>query len=41
MKRLKLSSAVRSLADYVTDFGDETVLVTRFKTDVLLRRSSR
>ena len=29
MKRLKLSSAVRSLADYVTDFGDETVLVTQ------------
>ncbi|HMH49218.1 MAG TPA: hypothetical protein VK548_03225 [Candidatus Acidoferrum sp.] len=29
MKRLKLSSAVRSLADYITDFGDETVLVTQ------------
>ena len=29
MKRLKLSSAVRSLADYVTDFADETVLVTQ------------
>ncbi len=28
MKRLKLSSAVRSLADYVADFGDETVVLT-------------
>ena len=34
MKRLKLSSAVRSLADYVTDFGDETALVTQGKRDV-------
>ena len=31
MKRLRLSAAVRSLADYVTDFGDETVLVTEGK----------
>ena len=29
MKRLKLSSAVRPLADYVTDFADETVLITQ------------
>ena len=29
MKRLKLSSAVRPLADYVTDFADETVLLTQ------------
>ena len=28
MKRLKLSSAVRPLADYVADFGDETVVLT-------------
>ena len=34
MKRLKLSSAVRSLADYVTDFGNETVLVTQGKRAV-------
>ena len=34
MKRLKLSSAVRSLADHVTDFGDETVLVTQGKRAV-------
>ena len=34
MKRLKLSSAVRSLADYVIDFGDETVLVTQGKRAV-------
>ncbi len=29
MKRLKLSSAVRPLADYVADFGDETVVLTK------------
>ena len=34
MKRLKLSAAVRSIADYVTDFGDETVLVTQGKRAV-------
>ena len=34
MKRLKLSSAVRPLADYVTDFADETVLVTQGKRAV-------
>lgn len=28
MKKLKLSSAVRPLADYVADFGDETVVLT-------------
>jgi len=28
VKRLKLSSAVRPLADYVADFGDETVVLT-------------
>jgi antitoxin (DNA-binding transcriptional repressor) of toxin-antitoxin stability system len=28
VKRLKLSSAVRSLADYVAEIGDETVVVT-------------
>ncbi len=28
MKRLKLSSAVRPLADYVAEFGDETVVLT-------------
>ena len=34
MRRLKLSSAVRPLAEYVTDFGDETVLVTEGKRAV-------
>ena len=34
MKRVKLSSAVRSLADYVTDLGNETVLVTQGKRAV-------
>ena len=34
MKRLKLSSAVRPLADYVTDFADETVLLTQGKRAV-------
>ena len=34
MKRLKLSSAVRPLADYVTDFADETVLFTQGKRAV-------
>ena len=34
MKRLKLSSAIRSLADYVTNFSDETVLVTQGKRAV-------
>jgi hypothetical protein len=34
VKRLKLSSAVRPLADYVTDFGDETVLFTQGKRAV-------
>ena len=28
MKRLKLSSAVRPLADYVADFRDETLVLT-------------
>ena len=28
MKRLRLSSAVRPLADYVADFRDETVVLT-------------
>jgi len=28
VKRLKLSSAVRPLVDYVADFGDETVVLT-------------
>jgi hypothetical protein len=28
VKRLKLSSAVRPLADYIADFGDETVVLT-------------
>lgn len=28
MKRLKLSSAVRPLAEYIADFGDETVVLT-------------
>ena len=28
MKRLKLSSAVRPLADYVAEIGDETVVLT-------------
>jgi len=28
VKRLRLSSAVRPLADYVADFGDETVVLT-------------
>lgn len=28
MKKLKLSSAVRPLADYVADFRDETVVLT-------------
>ena len=28
MKRLKLSSAVRPVADYVAEFGDETVVLT-------------
>jgi antitoxin (DNA-binding transcriptional repressor) of toxin-antitoxin stability system len=28
VKRLKLSSAVRPLADYVADFSDETVVLT-------------
>ena len=28
MKRLKLSSAMRPLADYVSDLSDETVVVT-------------
>ena len=34
MKRLKLSLAVRPLADYVTDFGDEMVLLTQGKRAV-------
>ena len=34
MKRLELSAAVRPLADYVTDFGDETVLLTEGKRAV-------
>jgi len=28
VKRLKLSSALRPLADYVADFGDETIVLT-------------
>jgi antitoxin (DNA-binding transcriptional repressor) of toxin-antitoxin stability system len=28
VKRLRLASAVRPLADYVADFGDETVVLT-------------
>jgi antitoxin (DNA-binding transcriptional repressor) of toxin-antitoxin stability system len=34
VKRLKLSSAVRPLAEYVTDFGNETVLFTKGKRAV-------
>ena len=34
MRRVKLSSALRSLAEYVTDFGDETVLFTEGKRAV-------
>lgn len=34
MKRLELSSALRPLADYVTDFEDETVLLIRGKRAV-------
>ena len=34
MKRLELSAAVRPLADYVTDFGGETVLLTQGKRAV-------
>lgn len=34
MKRLELSAAVRPLADYVTDYGGETVLLTRGKRAV-------
>jgi antitoxin (DNA-binding transcriptional repressor) of toxin-antitoxin stability system len=34
VKRLKLSSAVRPLADYVTDFGGETLLLTQGKRAV-------
>ncbi len=34
MKRLKLSSAVRPLASYVADFGNETVLLTEGKRAV-------
>ena len=34
VKRLKLSSAVRPLAEYVTDFGNETVLFTEGKRAV-------
>ena len=34
MKRLRLSSAVRPLAEYVTDFADETILLIRGKRAV-------
>ena len=34
MKRLKLSSAVRPLAEYVTDLGDEAILFTDGKRAV-------
>jgi hypothetical protein len=34
VKRLKLSSAVRPLAEYVTDLGDETILFTDGKRAV-------